>query len=157
MRPAAVRAVLVLAVSGLGLAGGEAGAQTSSPVYDLNCAICHQKGGAGAPGAFPRLAGRAGALAALPSGRRLLISTVLFGMSGALEAGGQTIHGLMPPLAQLNDAQVAEALNYIASLEGRKPRAFTAGEVAAVRSQGRLTPAQVNAMARDDAPAKVAP
>jgi mono/diheme cytochrome c family protein len=155
MRLAAALAVLALATASV--AGGEAWAQAASPVYDQTCAMCHQRGGAGAPGAFPRLAGRAGALAALPAGRKMMISTVVFGMSGAVEADKQTIHGMMPALVQLNDAQVAQALSYIASLDGKKARPFTAAEVAAVRAQGRLTPAQVNAMAHDPALAKAAP
>ena len=36
-------------------------------VFDANCAFCHQGGGVGVPGQFPRLAGRAGAIAAKPN------------------------------------------------------------------------------------------
>ena len=151
MRPTPFIALTLLAA--LGGAATSAQAQ-SSAVYDQNCAMCHQRAGAGVPGAFPRLAGRAGALAALPAGRSVMISTVLFGMSGKVQADGQPVSGMMPSFGSLSDAQISEALNYVAHLNGKTPRAFTPAEVAAVRAKPTLTPAQVNALAR--APALVA-
>jgi mono/diheme cytochrome c family protein len=153
------RPIVAGAVATLGLfsAGTAARAQASSAVYDQNCAICHQRAGAGVPGAFPQLAGRAGALAGLPSGRVMMISAVLFGMSGRLQVDGQPIVGLMPSFAQLNDRQVSEALNYVAHLDGARPRPFTPAQVAAIRGASALSPAQVNALARDPVLARAAP
>ena len=147
----------VLAALGMSSAGTYAEARDSSVVYDGNCAICHQKAGAGVPGAFPHLAGRTGALAALPSGRVVMIATVLFGMSGRLQVDGQPVVGLMPSFGQLSDAEIAETLNYVAQLDGKTPRPFTAAEVAAVRAGSALSPSQVNALARDPILAKAAP
>ncbi len=146
-------AAMTMAAAG---AGGALAAD-SSAVYDENCAMCHQLGGVGAPGAFPRLAGRAGALAALPAGRQVMISTVIYGMSGRLTVDGQPLAGLMPSFAVLNDAQIAEALTYVAHLEGKTPRGFTVNEIAAVRASPALTPSQVNALARDPVLARAAP
>jgi mono/diheme cytochrome c family protein len=118
-------------------------------VFDQTCAICHQAGGVGAPGEFPRLAGRAGAMARLPAGRRLMIAAVLNGSIGRVQADHQTIMGVMPGFfGQLTDVQVCEALNYIASLDGSSALPFTPAEVAAVRAHP-LTPNEVNALARD--------
>ena len=156
MRPGSLLVALIAAAA-LGAGATAVRAQASSPAYDQNCAMCHQGAGVGVPGAFPRLAGRAGALAGLPSGRALMISTVLYGMSGKLQVGGQPLSGLMPSFGQLSNAQVSEALNYIAHLQGKTPRAFTPAEVAAVRARPALTPAQVNALARDPVLAKAAP
>ena len=159
MRPGPLVVARLAAAATLGWvsAGATAWAQASNGVYDQNCAICHQRAGAGVPGAFPRLAGRAGALAALPPGRGVMIDAVLFGMSGKLVVDGQPILGLMPSFAPLSDAQISEVLNYVVRLDGRKPRAFTPPEVAAARAAPALSPSQVNALARDPVLTAAAP
>ena len=93
----------------------------------------------------------------MPAGRKLLICAVLYGMSGKLQADEQTILGAMPPLAQLSDADIASILTYVSGLEHGSARAFTAAEVAAIRSQAPLTSADVNALARDPELVQVAP
>ena len=50
----------LLAVSALALADNA----EPNRIYDTNCALCHQKAGIGMKGQFPRLAGRAGEIAA---------------------------------------------------------------------------------------------
>ena len=132
-----------------GVAGGT--------LYDAQCSVCHQSAGAGVPGSFPRLAGRAGALANLAAGRNLMISAVLYGMAGKVQLDGQTIVGVMPPLAQLSDADIAAVLNYVAHLDHRAPKPFTAAEVAEIRGHSVLTSSEVNALAVDAALVKAAP
>jgi mono/diheme cytochrome c family protein len=127
-----------------------------SSVYDKRCSVCHQAAGAGQPGVYPKLAGRAGAIAALPQGRKMMISAVLYGMSGKLVANGETIMGVMPPFKDLKDQEVADVLSYISRLGGGKAKAFTAAEVAAERQGPSRTPSQVNALARDPAIAQAA-
>ena len=152
-----MRAGLLGAVLGsLVLAALGARAAPSSAIFDQTCALCHQSGGVGAPGQFPRLAGRAASLARLPAGRRLMIAAVLDGSIGRVQADHQTIVGVMPGFGQLTDTQVCEALNYIASLDGGSAPPFTPDEVAAVRAHP-LTPNEVNAMARDPAIEAAAP
>jgi mono/diheme cytochrome c family protein len=137
---------------GLGLALTVSGARAAPPasaVFDDTCAMCHQRGAVGAPGQFPRLAGRAGALARLPLGRRLLIAAALYGMAGRIVADHQAIVGVMPGFGQqLSDADICKALNYVASLDGGSAPAFTPAEVAAVRAHP-MSPGEVNALARD--------
>ena len=138
----------LLAVSG-DAAWSAGNAQAPNKIYNRDCSVCHQNNGAGVPGAFPRLAGRVTALAALAPGRKVLIATVLYGMAGKLEIDGHTIIGVMPGFPNFKDAEVAEILNFLASLNGSLKRKFTAKEVAAIRSLAPLTPTQVNTMARD--------
>ena len=138
----------LLAVSG-NAAVSASGAKAPNKIYSRDCSVCHQNNGAGVPGAFPRLAGRVAALAALAPGRKILIATVLYGMAGKLEADGHAIIGVMPGFPQFKDADVAEVLNFLASLNGNITQKFAAKEVAAIRSMGPLTPTQVNTMARD--------
>jgi hypothetical protein len=70
------------------LAPGKAPAAASSALYDAHCALCHQRAAAGAPGQFPRLAGRVAAIAANPDGRAYLVGVVRNGLSGSLELSG---------------------------------------------------------------------
>lgn len=134
-----------------------AAAPVGKDVFDGNCALCHQAGGAGAPGMFPRLAGRAGPLARTPEGRRLMILAALNGMSGRIEADRAPIVGVMPGFGGLSDAEIAAALDYIVGLGGGAgARPFTPAEVAAARAQA-LTPAEVNALANAPAIRAAAP
>ena len=148
-----IRAALI---AGLWLVSGAAVAAKAKPpspnkIYDRDCSVCHQANGAGMAGAFPKLSGRAAALAALASGRDLLVSTILYGMAGKLETDGHAILGVMPGFAPLKDAEVAAVLNFLASLGAGNAKKFTAKEVAAIRARPPLTPTQVNQMARDPA------
>ena len=141
------RAGLIPALLALLLPAG-AGRADGLDIYKKNCSVCHQAGGVGLPGSFPRLAGRADMLARQPAGRTLMISAVLFGMAGRLELDGKTIVGVMPPLPRLSDDDLAAVLTHIASLEGGKAAPFTAAEVATLRAGVKKSPTEVNAMAR---------
>ncbi|MBV8684966.1 MAG: cytochrome c [Caulobacteraceae bacterium] len=143
-------------LGGFLLAASVAQAAPPSAVFDQTCAICHQAGGVGAPGEFPRLAGRAASLARFPLGRRLMIAAVLNGSIGRVQADHQTIMGVMPAFNQLTDVQACEALNYIASLDGGSAPPFTPAEVAAVRAHP-MSPNEVNALARDPTVEAAAP
>jgi mono/diheme cytochrome c family protein len=128
----------------------------SSAAFDATCAICHGLGAVGAPGQFPRLAGRANLLARTPDGRRLLIDAALWGVSGRIQADGAPIVGVMPGFASLDDGAIARILTYVSGLGGGGARGFTAAEVAAARGTP-MTPAQVNALAREPDILAIAP
>ncbi|HUI58811.1 MAG TPA: cytochrome c [Steroidobacteraceae bacterium] len=118
-------------------------------MYDSTCALCHQKAGAGLPGQFPRLAGRAAAIALSPGGSRYLIEVVLFGMTGKVSVDGTPIVGVMPSFTTLSDEKIASVLEYVTRLGGkqkRKPPLITPEAVANVRKAHPLTPAEVRAM-----------
>jgi mono/diheme cytochrome c family protein len=124
----------------------DAGAADANPVYDTNCALCHQLRGAGLAGQFPRLAGRVDRLASDAAGRRYLVSVVLNGMAGRVVVDGAPLNGLMPGFPALADADVASVLSYLTQLsdaKGKRPARFSAKEVAAVRALGPLSPADV--------------
>jgi len=137
-------------------AAAGAHAETSNKIYDQNCSVCHQTGGMGMAGTYPRLSGRAGAIAGLPQGRRVMISAVLYGMAGSLTVDGSRIVGVMPAFAQLSDGEIAQVLTYVATLGGGQAKPFTPAEVAAFRHTP-LTSADTNGLAKDPALAKAAP
>ena len=85
-------------------------------MFDNNCAVCHQAGGVGVPGQFPRLAGRAGAIAAKPEGKAFLPQVLLNGMSGRITVDGEQILGVMPAFDSLSDDDIAAVLTYITGL-----------------------------------------
>lgn len=132
-------------------------AETGDSVYGRTCAACHLPGGKGVPGAFPRLSGRAGAIAGVPVGRKAMVSIVLFGSAGPLQVEQQSISGVMPGFGQLKDDEIAAVLTYISGLEGKHPKAFTTAEVAKVRAGAALSPSEVNGLLRDPAVVKAAP
>ncbi|WP_443478655.1 c-type cytochrome [Novosphingobium aerophilum] len=107
-------------------------AQAAPKAWAANCQSCHKADGSGMPGMFPRLSGRVGPMAGSKDARQWLISTVLYGQSGAITVDGKPIRGAMMPFGRLPDADVAAALNWVG--KGGKP--FTPAEVAAVRSAG---------------------
>ena len=119
-------------------AGASADAPDGAAIFTQNCALCHQSGGAGLAGQFPRLAGRIGPISAKPAGRAYLVDVLTYGMVGTVTVDGQPIIGQMPSFASVPDEQVAAVLSYLQSLGGAPKEAFTPAEVTA----GRAKPAK---------------
>ena len=135
------------AVSGIVFLFAGAGAAVAAPsgkaLFDNNCAFCHQAGGAGVPGQFPRLEGRAGEIASKPEGREFLVMVLLNGISGHINVDGQDILGLMPSFSTQSNEELAATLNYIVRLGKTKAKAFTVKEIADGRAKPMLTPGDV--------------
>ena len=116
-------------------------------VYAANCAACHQPQGQGIPGAFPPLAGHAAVVATVDGGREYLIDVLLYGLQGPIEVEGQTYNGVMPAWGHLQDAEIADVLNFIVQLGGEDaglPDGFepiTAEDVAVERDESLATQA----------------
>ena len=134
---------LVLAAALLAATASAANADGAA-VFDANCAFCHQGGGVGVPGQFPRLAGRAGAIAAKPQGKAFLPRVVLNGISGRIMVDGEQILGIMPALDTLSDDDIAAVLTYVTSLD-HKPVPYTAAEIKAARAQPKISPTDMAA------------
>ena len=120
-------------------------------LYGMHCAACHQPTGTGIPPAFPPLASHVPELLAVEGGRAYAILVVQYGLSGPITVLGQAYDGLMPPLPNLSDAEIADLLNHIATAWGNAEALdaafvpFSADEVAAERGRG-LTMADVHAI-----------
>ena len=107
-------------------------------VFANHCAVCHGPDAAGIPGSFPSLHEQIVGFAKIPAGREYLVMVVTTGLIGELNVAGSTYHGVMPAQSTLTEAEVAAALNYLASGLGKSksaPTAFTANEVIAVRAR----------------------
>jgi mono/diheme cytochrome c family protein len=129
-------------------------------LFTQNCALCHQSGGAGLPGQFPRLAGRVRSISAHESGRSYLIDVLTYGLSGTVTVDDQEIIGVMPPFNALADEAVADILSYVQGLgehQGKTPKAFSAQEVAAGRAKPAKSPDEVQSERQQLKSAKVIP
>ena len=121
-----------------------------SAVFDTNCSMCHQLGAVGVAGQFPRLAGRAGRIAATPAGRSYLEHVVLYGMMGTITVDHtQIVGGVMPSFSALSNEDLAAALNYVASLDAAgklhwEGPVVTAAQIAKVRAGKVWSPMQVH-------------
>jgi mono/diheme cytochrome c family protein len=106
--------------------------------YDRNCRNCHGARGEGWD-QYPPLS-EAAAAAATSRGREHLIDVVLYGLTSRRWGAP------MPPMAHMQDVEVAAVLNYIAAtfLDQPLQPALMPADVAARRGQ-RLRPVEVNA------------
>lgn len=123
------------------LAGSAHAASDGLTVYNTNCSVCHQAGGAGMPGQFPVLKNRIDKIAATPEGKKYLMDVVLNGLHGPIQAGGAAYAGFMPSLKALSDDDIAAVLTYIASLGDSSPApTITADDVKAARATPKKGP-----------------
>ena len=152
-----MRCWIVAALGALLLPSAWAG--DGAALFAQNCALCHQSGGTGLPGQFPRLAGRVGQIGAQESGRRYLIDVLTYGLSGSVTIDDQEIIGVMPPFSMLSDDSVADILSYVQTLGDHpaKPKAFSKQEVAAERAKAAKAPDEVQAERQELKRAKVVP
>ena len=140
------------------VSGARAG--DGAALFVQNCALCHQSGGAGLPGQFPRLAGRVSAISTHDTGRTYLIDVLTYGLSGTVTVDDQEIIGVMPAFSALSDETVADILSYVQSLgdhPAKPPKAFSAQEVASGRAKPAKSPDEVQNERQDLKRAKVIP
>jgi len=142
-------ALLLVSATGGAAADGKA-------VFDNNCAVCHQAGGVGVPGQFPRLAGRAGTIAGKPEGKAFLPQVVFNGMGGRITVDGEQILGAMPGFDSLSDDDIAAVLSYITGLD-HKPVTYTTADIKKARALPRRGPSDMAAMHTSLAAKKVVP
>jgi len=148
--------IRALLAAGLLAAPADAAAADGAALFDTHCAFCHQAGGVGVPGQFPRLAGRAGAIAAKAEGRKFLPQILLNGMSGRITVDGEQILGIMPAFDSLSDDDLAVVLTYVSGLD-HAPVTFTADEIMNVRAQSKLSPGDMAAQHARLAAKKIVP
>jgi mono/diheme cytochrome c family protein len=133
-----ILAVLGIAVTLVSVAALPEPTATGASVFANHCAVCHGPDAAGIPGSFPSLHEQLIGFAKTPAGREYLVMVVTTGLVGELQVGGNTYHGVMPPQSTLSEAEVAAALNYLASGLGKiKPAStpFSAKSVVEIRAR----------------------
>ena len=118
-------------------------AESGQMLFNDNCVGCHQVGGTGVPGEYPRLAGRVSKIASNPRGHAFLAQLMLTGMSGTITVDGRKILGIMPSFEDLKDEELAAALNYVTGLEGGKAPPFMPQDLKKARVGPQVTPQQM--------------
>ncbi len=103
-------------------------------LYAGTCSVCHQSNGEGLPGVFPPLA-KSDYLLADP---KRAIGAVVKGLSGKVTVNGKEYNSVMPPMAQLNDDEVANIVTYALNSWGNKGAAVSAADVKKVRAQASV-------------------
>ena len=111
--------------------GGYDAAKGAS-LYIANCSACHQATGEGLPGAFPPLKGND---VVNDDDATKHIQVVLHGLQ-ATQVDGVVYGGAMPPFAaRLNDAEIAEIIDYERTSWGNHGKSASATQVAAERAK----------------------
>jgi nitrite reductase (NO-forming) len=100
-------------------------------VYQGTCSVCHMQDGAGMAGVFPPLAKSD----YLMEDSKRAIDIVLKGLTGPIKVNGADFNGVMPPLTNLPDHEIAAVLTYVRNSLGNKDgQVVKASDVAAARA-----------------------
>ncbi len=100
-------------------------------IYERTCAVCHQRDGSGVDGAFPPLDGSPRTTGDPAKAIRI----VLHGMTGPVDVPGKlTVNSLMPPLATLDDSEIADVLTFIRHAWSNDAPGITEKDVARIRT-----------------------
>ena len=111
------------------VAAAGAASAAGQKAYAAACQACHQADGKGLPGAFPPLAGSD----YLKADAKRAIGIVLHGLTGKVVVNGKEYNSVMPPMTQLSDAEIADALTYVMNSWGNDLGQVTAADVTTVR------------------------
>jgi nitrite reductase (NO-forming) / hydroxylamine reductase len=120
---AEVAAATAAAPSAAELTAGEA-------TFKAACSACHQLDGKGLPGVFPPLAGSDYLL----KDKMRAVETVVHGRTGPLEVLSRKFDSVMPPMTQLSDEEIANALTYVSNSWGNRGWRVTTADVAKIRA-----------------------
>jgi mono/diheme cytochrome c family protein len=104
--------------------------------FQANCSVCHGPKGAGTPSLAPPLTAYPARYASSDEGRRQLAITVLNGMFGGIEVQQKHFDFKMPDFARLDDATLAEVLNFVVfdlAQAGPDIKPLAPAEIAAAR------------------------
>ena len=105
-------------------------------VYMQTCFVCHQVNGEGIPNQIPPLA----QADYLMEDKERSIRIVLQGLTGEIVVNNKKYNGVMLPLNNLSDEEIANVLTYVRNSFGNEGEAITSSEVRRVRSELPTTP-----------------
>jgi mono/diheme cytochrome c family protein len=108
-------------------------ASPGQAIYEAQCAACHQPDGAGAAGLAPPLRDHLSHYLSTEEGRAYLAQILVSGMVGPITVDGALFSGLMPSFAKLDDAGLAETINYVLVSMNNAAGSITPQAIAAAR------------------------
>lgn len=103
---------------------------TGRALFDTTCSGCHGKGGTGAPGHAPALAGSTRVRGPIDTTIRIL----LHGLEGPLESDGQRFNSSMPAAPFKTDEELAAVLTYIRRAWGNNTEPVAPSDFAGARA-----------------------
>ena len=106
-------------------------------LFTGTCSVCHQANGEGLANVFPPLA-KSDFLAADP---KRAMTIVTHGLTGKITVNGHEYDSVMPPMAQLNDDEVANILTYVLNSWDNPGGQISKEEVAKARAAAAPVPA----------------
>lgn len=124
----ALAAVLLLAAS------GPAAAADGEAIFNDVCSACHQPGGVGQPGLAPPLVDAPLWSTLGDKAPDYVVGVVLAGLTGTIEAAGQSYIGLVMPTHDfMSDGEIAAVTNYVLQDLNQVGAPIDAAAVAAAR------------------------
>lgn len=118
LRLSGARAVLL---TSMWVAGGLSAAQAQDvpgkAVFESRCVACHGAAGVGQAGIAPALADALPYLGK-PAGQAYVLGVLTHGLSGKIVSKGQTFVAAMPAQTDLSDADLANVVAYLGTLNG---------------------------------------
>ena len=127
----AARAAAISADSNIANLTKEIQIERGKGVFMQTCFVCHQIEGQGIPGQIPPLAGSD----YLMADKDRSIRAVLQGMTGEVVVNGKKYNGVMTPLNNLSDSEIANVLTYVRNNFGNSGDAVKAEDVRRLRSE----------------------
>jgi mono/diheme cytochrome c family protein len=109
----------------------EARMESGKKAYQVYCQSCHMDDGAGVPGMNAPLTGSK----YVAGDKEKLIRIVLHGSAALTNDPGRTYKNIMPPVVNLTDQQIADALTYIRNSFNNKGSVIEPEDVKLVREK----------------------
>jgi mono/diheme cytochrome c family protein len=136
--PAPAAAPAAPAAAGAFVKASDEQMKRGAAVYARTCIACHQPTGKGLPPVFPSIS----ETPIVVGNPELPIKFILQGLMGPITVGGTTYNSMMPPVAGVNDQDIADVLTYVRQSFGNKGNPVSADQVKAVRAAtaGRTAP-----------------
>jgi mono/diheme cytochrome c family protein len=136
--PAPAAAPAAPAAAGAFVKASDEQMKRGAAVYARTCIACHQPTGKGLPPVFPSIS----ETPIVVGNPELPIKFILQGLMGPITVGGSTYNSMMPPVAGVNDQDIADVLTYVRQSFGNKGNPVSADQVKAVRAAtaGRTAP-----------------
>jgi len=138
LAPAVVPAAPASSAPAAFVPADEATLKRGQAVYARTCIACHQPTGMGLPPVFPPLAGSEW----VSKDASIAVRNIINGMQGPVTVKGVTYNSMMPPVAGVSDADIADVLTYVRQSFGNQGNPVTADQVKAIRAAnaGRTAP-----------------
>lgn len=116
-------------------------------VYNRTCIACHQATGQGIDPVFPPLAGSEW----VTKNPSVIVRNIVHGMAGPITVKGKVYNGMMPAVAGVTDADIADVTTFVRNSWGNSASSVTEEEVKAIKAKyaDRKTPWTAEELEKD--------